>query len=529
MVHARLAALIPGVGCKIEHVPDMGRPQPRVAVKALQHILVVLGLIFLGVVAPAGVGTVEVGHALGTVLGKAQRTVGVHQMEKVHPQVIQEQARHIPAQIQVPADQIGDVCHRVEGAAHGVAGQRGQAGRVHLVAQLVEHPMVVQHIRLILGGNGDLVGHAPADDGGVVVVLVDELLHLADGVFPAIGQMLGDVGDLCPDHHAVLVAQVVEILVVLVVGQPDGVGTQLPDQRHVLIVHLPGDGIAQTLAVLMAGHTVKGIGPAVEEEALLCIHREAAQAHPGGHFVHRLAVLQQTNHTGVQVGVLHAVPQVGSIQIEGSIFAFALCNGAALGVQQLHRHGAAAFHQRFYLNVGAVLLQGRGDLHAGIAKVSQCDVVFVHHQQAHIPVDAAVEGEVRFLGINAVVDAVIHPHRELVFCLQQFRDLCPEGGVAAVMGAELLTVQQYGGAGVDALKLQPYLLLCRVVHRCCKAGAVGAAAPPVIVAAVLTVPGVPCMGQLYGGGNAVRAGELPVLHELCNTTHPIPPVFAVVQ
>ena len=46
----------------------MGRPQPRVAVKALQHILVVLGLIFIGVVAPAGVGTVEVGHALGLSL-----------------------------------------------------------------------------------------------------------------------------------------------------------------------------------------------------------------------------------------------------------------------------------------------------------------------------------------------------------------------------------------------------------------------------------------------------------------------------
>ena len=85
--------------------------------------------------------------------------------------------------------------------------------------------------------------------------------------------------------------------------------------------------------------------------------------------------------------------------------------------------------------------------------MSQCDVVLVHHQQAHIPVDAAVEGEVRFLGVNAVVDAVVHPHRELVFCLQQFRDLCPEGGVAAVMGAELLTVQQYGGTGVDALEL----------------------------------------------------------------------------
>ena len=29
VVHARLAALIPGIGCKIEHVPHMGRPQPR--------------------------------------------------------------------------------------------------------------------------------------------------------------------------------------------------------------------------------------------------------------------------------------------------------------------------------------------------------------------------------------------------------------------------------------------------------------------------------------------------------------------
>ena len=389
--------------------------------------------------------------------------------------------------------------------------------------------MVVQHIRLVLGGNSDLVGHTPADDGGVVVVLVDELLHLADGIFPAIGQMLGNVGDLCPDHHAVLVAQVVEILVVLVVRQPDGVGAQFPDQRHVLIMHLPGDGVAQTLAVLMAGHTVKGIGPAVEEKALLCIYREAAQAHLCGHFVHRLAVLQQADDTGVQIGVLHAVPQVGSIQMEESIFALALCSGAALGIQQLHRHGAAAFHQRFHPDVGAALFQGGGDLHAGIAKVSQCNVVLVYHQQTHIAVDAAVEGEVRFLGVNAVVGAVVHPHRELVLCLQQLRDLCPEGGVAAVMGAELLTVQQHGGAGVDTLELQPHLLLCRVVHRCCKAGAVGAAAPPVIVAAVLTVLGVPCMGQLYGGGNAVRAGELPVLHELCNTTHPIPPVFAVVQ
>ena len=290
-------------------------------------------------------------------------------------------------------------------------------------------------------------------------------------------------------------------------------------------MHLPGDSIAQTLAILMAGYAVEGVGLAVEEKALLRIYREAAQTHLGGHFVHRLAVLHQTNHTGVQVGVLYAIPQVGSIQMEGSIFALTFCNQVTLGVQQLHRNGALAFHQRFHLNVGTVLFQGSGDLHAGVAKVTQCNMVLVHHQQAHIPVDAAVEGKVCFLGINAVVDAVVHPHRELVLCLQQLRDLCPEGGVAAVMGAELLTVQQHSSAGVDALKLQPDLLLCRVKGRSRKAGAIGAGTPPVIVAAVLTVLGVPGVGQCYGSGHAVRAGKLPVLHKLCNTAHSIPPVF----
>ena len=31
--------------------------------------------------------------------------------------------------------------------------------------------------------------------------------------------------------------------------------------------------------------------------------------------------------------------------------------------------------------------------------------------------------------------------------------------------------------------------------------------------------------RCYGSGHTVRAGELPVLHKLCNITHPIPPVF----
>ena len=114
MVHARLAALVAGVGCKVEHIPDVGRPHPLMPVEAAEHILVILCLILFGVVAAAGLRAVEVRHTLGTVLGEARGRPG-RQMEEVHPQVVQEQARHIPAEVEVPADEVGDVATGLKG------------------------------------------------------------------------------------------------------------------------------------------------------------------------------------------------------------------------------------------------------------------------------------------------------------------------------------------------------------------------------------------------------------------------------
>ena len=519
MVHARLAALVAGVGCKVEHIPDVGRPHPLMPVEAAEHVLVILCLILFGVVAAAGLRAVEVRHTLGTVLGEAQRTARVDQMEEVHPQVVQEQARHIPAEVEVPADEVGDVGHRVEGAAHGVAGQRGQAGGVHLVAQVVQLAVIVEHIGLVPGGDGDLIGDAPADDAGVVVVLVDELLHLADGVGAAIGQVLGDVGDLSPDHHAVPVTEVVEVLVVLVVGQPDGVGTQLPDEGHILVVHLAGDGVAHALAVLMAGDAVERIGTAIEEEAVPGVHREGAQTHAGGNFVHHGAVAAQADDTGVEIGVLHAVPEVGSVQVELSVCALSPGHDAAGCVLQLDGDSALAFHEGLDPDVSLAVLEGGGDLDAGVAEVAQRDVVFADHHQADVAVDAAVECKVGLLGVDAVVDAVVHLDGELVVLCQQVGDMDTEGGVAAVVGADVPAVQQNFGAGIDALELQPDFLRSCVERRSGKGGAVGAGAAPVIVAAVLAVFCVPRVGQLHQSGLAVRPGELPVLHELGDASH----------
>ena len=97
MVHARLATLISGIRREVEHIPKMGRPHERTFFEEFQHILIVLALIFLALVAPAGVGAVEIGHTLAAVLRVAQTAVGIDRVEEVHPQLVQEHTRHIPA------------------------------------------------------------------------------------------------------------------------------------------------------------------------------------------------------------------------------------------------------------------------------------------------------------------------------------------------------------------------------------------------------------------------------------------------
>ena len=54
------------------------------------------------------------------------------------------------------------------------------------------------------------------------------------------------------------------------------------DQGHVFVVHLAGDGVAQALAVLMAGNAVQRVRLAVQKEALLGVNLEAAHAKAGG-------------------------------------------------------------------------------------------------------------------------------------------------------------------------------------------------------------------------------------------------------
>ena len=113
---------------------------------------------------------------------------------------------------------------------------------------------------------------------------------------------------------------------------------------------------------------------------------------------------------------------------------------------------------------------------------------------------------------HCLIDAV-------VFIPQQFGDVGAEGGVAAVVVADGGAVQNHMGAGVDAVKLNPDLMGGGVKLGSSETGAVDAGAAPVVIAAVLTVAGVPGVRQVHRCGGAVGAGEFPTLHDFGDFSH----------
>lgn len=78
----------------------------------------------------------------------------------------------------------------------------------------------------------------------MIVILDNQLGHLADGIGVSGLHMPGDIGDLRPDDHARLVTEIVEILRVLIVSQTHRVRSHLQHDLQILPVHLGRDGVA---------------------------------------------------------------------------------------------------------------------------------------------------------------------------------------------------------------------------------------------------------------------------------------------
>ena len=382
------------------------------------------------------------------------------------------------------------------------------------MGQLVQQTVVFQQILVDSGCGGDLVGQAPHGNAGVVVVLDDQFLHLGQGVGTTIFHVHGDVGDLCPDHKTLFIAQVVEILCVLIVRQPDGVGTHFQNDGDVLLHHFVCQGNAGPLAVLMAGNAPQRIAAAIQDKALLRVKLKFPAAEPG----RSLLAIVQLGRNSIQERVVDAVPEVCIVQRENSLCGAVFHRGGDALAFQRKGHALCAHHGGFHGDFGG--LSGKvGDdgryLQSRCAVCGQSEMLCRNDVQSYIAVNAAVEGEVCLLGVHGVVVAVVHADRQQIFLFEMFGQVNPEGRIAALVLGQLFAVQVDYSGHSGTVQLQNCFAVCRD-GGLCQGQRIPAGAAVVIVAAVLTVHRIPGVGQgdgltHNGGGDAgVLLGKMPI-------------------
>ena len=409
-------------------------------------MLMVNGLILLGVIALYRVGVLNRIVGVSAVLGQTDDLIRVFRMELIEELIVLLQLANVPAVVQVVGTDIRHIDQRGIRLQHKQVGHGGHSGGIHLVGQIVKDHMVLHQV---VGhtGQGNLVGQRPADDGGMVIILSNQLRHLIDGILTAIGHMHGDVGDLRPGNQAFPVAELIEILIVLIVGQTDRVGSHGEDDVHILLVHLPGQRIAHASAVLMTGYAVQRITSSVQEKSFLRVETVGPASEPGIHLIHLLAAAVKLRAGVIAVGIVQAIPEMHMVDADNRLrVPLAL---AVIGYRhrclpdtrdlkgyrvRLSGHVSLQFHVR----VTAVHL-GR-DLEAVSPIIIQIKMGRLHGNQIHVTVDTAVECKIRSLGIYMIVLAVVRDDRQHILLRQPVGQIRPEGGISAVVGRHGLTV-----------------------------------------------------------------------------------------
>jgi hypothetical protein len=157
-----------------------------------------------------------------------------------------------------------------------------------------------------------------------------------------------------------------------------------------------------------------------------------------------------------------------------------------------------------------MFVHGGGNFYAGAAEIGQIKVAFRHADKIHIPVKTAVEGEVCYLGINTVVGRVVHNNSKNTVGISS--NIHAPGGVAAVVGSQMLSVQKYFCGGIGTVDFQ-IILFCgrKGIGEFANVAAFSTEVITVAVLAVCTVPGVgqgnrfPVFGDEYRDGCGVLA------------------------
>ena len=259
---------------------------------------------------------------------------------------------------------------------------------------------------------------------------------------------------------------------------------------------------------------------AVEVESRLGITGKIPHAESGLHTVNFFFVHSEDRLRGVEIRVFDTVPHPCVFDAHLSVRSVSFRDAFPVRVQDpdcdFSILTVCICHAD--LSAGISFCRPCRHLDAGTSEVIHIKVLFIHPDQKSISVYSAVESEIRFLGVNSVVPAVIGPYFEVVLIGEKVRDVPAECRVTAVVRTDHSSVQLCFGRSVDTAKFQVDPLIGGEL-RLCEILLVQASAPPIVVSAVLAVDGVPGVRQIHCSFRTVGPGKMPVPVHLYEFPH----------
>ena len=401
----------------------------------------------------------------------------------------------------VIADHIRNVDILLVHATHGDAGNDRGTSLVHPVNQIVQYTVILNQIRIFGAVHGNLIGQTPDTDGRMVIALSDQFLHLQMGILVGAGHMTGNIGNLRPDNHAPFITEIVEILVMLIVGKTDGIGTHFADQIHVFQMMLLQQCVANLPAVLMAADTPEGILFTVQDETLFRMDLKAAAAKTGRNLIQHFPTPSDFCFCGVEVRILDAVPQMGIFDHKGCLFSSAVLLGNQIAFCIQNPIGNHITLTKIHdigldLHIGVVAIHNRGYIYAGATQMFQFKMSFRNSHDVHAAVQTTVEGKVCSLGIHGFIGSIVHQNHQTVLITQCIGNFHTPGRVATVMVGKPLAVHIYIGRRIGTVNLQKiFLTFGQVTFG--KILRITAGSAEVIITAILTILSIPGMGQIH--------------------------------
>ncbi len=240
--------------------------------------------------------------------------------------------------------------------------------------------------------------------------------------------------------------------------------------------------------------------------------------------MHRVAALKGRRCL-IQIRGIEAVPKANVFQREHRLRPAVLHGGGFCfaGNGKFHRVRRALYPRlcgdngRFCRKV-----HHRRHFDARRAAISQREMRRRHDKQLYRAVQAAVKRKIRLLRIDGIVIGIVHRDGECVLRAQVRRKINAERRKTALVPRQLFAVQKHLGRIGRAVYLEPNpVAVCQcgqfVPAQCAR---IAAGTAVIIVAAVLAVDGIPCVGQRNGlGGRIFCFKKCPALTKQNLLTH----------